>query len=74
MNLVKETGGARIGVANVTWPFATITVTKEQLELNATILGKLVFKSSDIISIDSCSGFMSKGIKINHQVPTYRIH
>jgi len=72
MGIVKETGGARIGMANATWPFATLTVTKELLELNATILGKLVFKPVDIISIEPYSGFLSSGIKINHRIPTYK--
>jgi hypothetical protein len=38
MTEVKETGRARIGMANATWPFATLTVNREKLQLNATIL------------------------------------
>lgn len=72
MTEVKETGGARIGKANATWPFATLTVNREKLQLNATILGHLVFKPTDIISIVPYSGFMSSGIKINHKVSNYK--
>ncbi len=72
MTEVKETGGARIGIANATWPFATLTVNREKLQLNTTILGNLVFKPGDIISIVPFSGFMSSGLKINHKVSKYK--
>ena len=74
MNEIKETGGARIGMANATWPFATLTVSKDKLELNAPIVGNLIFKPADIISISPYSGFMSSGLKINHKVPKYKDH
>ena len=73
MNELKETGGARIGWANASWPFATLHVTNPTLTLNATILGKLVFSSSDIRSIEVYrkSGILRNGIQINHSVPNY---
>lgn len=72
MTELKLTGGARIGMANATWPFASLKVTKERLELNATIIGNLVFRPSDIVSIEPYSSFMSSGLKINHNVPKYK--
>ena len=39
------------GMANATWPFATLTVNKNELQLKASIIGNLVFKPSDIIAI-----------------------
>jgi hypothetical protein len=72
MTDVKETGGARIGLANATWPFATLKVTKDKLELNASIIGNLVFRPNDIISIVPQDGLLSKGLKIIHRVPTYK--
>jgi hypothetical protein len=72
MDEIKETGGAKIGMANVTWPFATLTVTKDTLELNASIIGNLVFQPTDIISIEPHSSFLSSGLKINHSVPNYK--
>jgi len=72
MTEVKETGGARIGMGNATWPFATLTVDKNKLQLNATILGNLVFRPGDIISIVPYSRFLSKGLKINHTVSKYK--
>jgi hypothetical protein len=69
---IKETGGARIGAANATWPFATLKVTKDKLELNASIIGNLVFRPNDILSIVPQDGILSKGLKIIHKVPTYK--
>jgi hypothetical protein len=74
MTEVKETGGARIGMVNATWPFAKLTVTKDKLQLNATIIGNLIFKPGDIVSIEPYSRFMSKGIKITYNVPKYKNH
>ncbi len=69
---ISFTGGARIGMANATWPFASLKVTKDRLDLNATIIGNLVFRPEDIISIEPYSEMMSSGLKINHRVPTYK--
>ena len=71
MTELRVTGGARIGRANATWPFATLTVNKDKLQLNATIIGNLVFKPDNIISIVPYSGFISRGLKINHKVSEY---
>lgn len=71
MNQVKETGGALIGVFRATWPFATLTVTKDVLELKVSLIGKFIFRQTDIISIEPYSYFLNRGLKINHKVPTY---
>jgi hypothetical protein len=73
MDEIKKTGGARIGMINATWPFATLKVNKNNLELNATILGKLVFTPQDIISIEPYGliPVLGQGIKINHRVKSY---
>jgi hypothetical protein len=68
---LKYIGGARIGIVHATWPFASLTITKEKIELNATILGKFTFLSDDIISIEPYSEFFSRGLKIIHKVPKY---
>ena len=72
MTEIKFTGGARIGMANATWPFASLKVTQDRLDLNATIVGNLVFRPDDIISIEPYSGGLSSGLKINHRVPKYK--
>lgn len=71
MNDIEETGGARIGMAHATWPFATLTVNKNMLRLNASIIGNLYFRPSDIVSIEPSSLFSGVGIKINHRVEKY---
>jgi hypothetical protein len=70
MDEIKETGGARIGMANATWPFATLIVNRNELQLKASILGTLIFKPSDIISIEPYIQIpvLGQGIKINHNV------
>ena len=74
MTQLNLTGGARIGMANATWPFASLKVTKERLDLNATIVGNLVFRPEDLISIEPyyMMPIIGQGIKINHRVPKYK--
>ncbi len=72
MTEINFTGGARIGMANASFPFATLKVRKNSLVLNAGIIGNLSFKPTDIISIEPYSGFMSSGLKIKHKVPRYK--
>ena len=74
MNELQLTGGARVGMANATFPFATLKVNKERLELNASIVGNLTFQPADIISIEPYTmiPILGQGIKINHKVSTYK--
>ena len=74
MNELQLTGGARIGMANATFPFAKLKVNKDRLELNASIVGNLTFQASDIISIEPYTmiPIIGQGIKINHKVPNYK--
>jgi len=74
MTQLNLTGGARIGMANATWPFASLKVTNDRLDLNATIVGNLVFKPEDIISIEPyyMMPIIGQGIKINHRIPKYK--
>jgi len=73
MEKFELTGGARIGMAKATWPFATLKVSKDKLELNASIVGNLVFQPKDIISIETYTmiPLLGQGIKINHRVANY---
>ena len=72
MNELKLTGGARIGMANASFPLATLKVNKDRLELNVLLFGNLTFQSSDIISIEPYTPFLRQGIKINHTVSNYK--
>ncbi len=73
MDEIKETGGARIGMANATWPLATLTVNAAKLELNASIVGNLTFKPSDVTSITPyvIIPFLGQGIQIHHTIAAY---
>ena len=68
---IEETGGANIGSARATGPFAKLLVNKNELQLNASILGNVCFRPSDVISIEPLSLFSGTGIKINHRVGGY---
>lgn len=71
MYIIEETGGANIGYAQATWPFAKLLVNKNELQLTASIIGNVYFRPSDIISIEPSSLFSGAGIKINHRVKEY---
>jgi hypothetical protein len=71
MDEIEETGGAKIGLVNARWPLAKLTVNKNVLKLNASIIGNLYFRPSDIISIEPFSSIPGAGIKINHRVEKY---
>ena len=74
MKELQLTGGAKIGMANATFPFATLKVNKDRLELNASIVGNLIFQASDIISIEPFTTIplIGQGVKINHKVDNYK--
>jgi predicted secreted protein len=67
------TGGARIGSANASYPFADLYVDKEILKINASIVGNLVFQPKDIISIKPYTSIpiIGNGIKITHRIENY---
>ena len=68
---ISSTGGAGIGLVNASWPFAWLTVTRDRLELNATLIGKYTFAPGQVISLDKYHG---RGIRITHNVLTYPRH
>ncbi|TBW30424.1 hypothetical protein EZJ28_00815 [Gramella sp. KN1008] len=74
MDELRLTGGARLGMANATFPLASLKVNENRLELNAGIVGNLTFQPSDIISIEAYTmiPIIGQGIKINHRVSSYK--
>jgi hypothetical protein len=68
---IKTTGGANIGWVRTSWPFATLIVNKDRLELKASIMGSYIFTPSDIISIEPAGILLGGGIRINHTVDSY---
>lgn len=67
------TGGARIGKANATYPFADLYVDKSILKINASIVGDLVFQPKDIIELKPYTSIpvIGNGIKVIHRVEKY---
>lgn len=68
---LKITGGANIGRVRMSWPFATLIVNKDRLELKASVMGSYIFTRSDIISIEPAGILSGGGIRINHSVDAY---
>jgi hypothetical protein len=71
--ILTITGGARVGRANMSYPFCDLYVDKDVLKINASVLGLLVFQPKDIHSIDAISvlPFLGRGIQIFHNIPNY---
>ena len=69
---VSFIGGARIGGVNATWPFATLTATRDSLNLNATLIGSYSFTPDQVISIEKYTMIpvLGWGIQIRHNVAT----
>ncbi|WP_346986251.1 hypothetical protein [Chryseobacterium sp. POE27] len=74
MKQFKLTGGARIGRANATYPFADLYVDENILKINASLVGSLIFQPQDIIMIKPYSSIplIGQGIKILHRVDNYK--
>lgn len=67
------TGGARIGNANASFPFAKLDVDKNVLKINASIVGNLVFQAKDIIELKPYKSIpiIGNGIKVIHRIENY---
>jgi len=76
----SETGGIRYGTSfctalNFTWPFATLTVTADQLVIRVALVGiwsrTFTLNRAQINSIKRKRALWSVGIEINHSIPEY---
>lgn len=74
MKQFRLTGGARIGRAKATYPFADLYVDENTLKINASLVGNLIFQPQDIIMIKPYSAIplIGQGIKILHRVENYK--
>jgi len=68
---VTETGGGAIGRIRATWPFARLNVNSNVLKLSISLMGTVVFRPSDIVSIEVINDIRGRGIKIYHHVSGY---
>jgi len=73
MDQLQLTGGARIGLLHAGWPFSRLTVTKDRLDLSASLIGTFSFTRDQIISIEPCGviPMINRGIRIHHTVVNY---
>ncbi|WP_419699218.1 hypothetical protein [Mucilaginibacter sp. NFX135] len=58
------TGGATYGLMSATWPFATLRVSKNELELNISLFGNLRFRSADVVSITVTGGAFFQAVSV----------
>jgi len=72
MNEIRFKGGAKIGRARISLPFATLKASKDKLELDASIIGHLVFRPQDILALEPYYPSIGWGIKIYHRVSNYK--
>jgi len=61
----SQTGGARLGMFNASWPFATLSATPDALRLSC--LGRdYSFPKGSIRSLSRHRGIFSTGLRIEH--------
>ncbi|RFZ92365.1 hypothetical protein D0C36_13110 [Mucilaginibacter conchicola] len=66
---ISITGGGNIGNVRMSGPFMKLIVSKDKLELRASIMGRYVFLPSDVISVTPAG--IGGGVRINHTVGQY---
>jgi hypothetical protein len=70
MSAFSQRGGARLGLFNASWPFATLSASHDELRLSC--LGSdYVFYRSNTRRLRRHRGLFSVGLRIEHLVPTY---
>jgi hypothetical protein len=72
---MTEIGGFTVGrnfllALNGTWPFGRLEIHHDRLILN-TLFRRYTFPRDSIVSLSIFSGFFSRGIRVEHSVPTY---
>jgi hypothetical protein len=65
----SQTGGARIGWWNASFPFATISGDADRLCLSSLGRELIFFKGS--VDLSRYRGFISTGLRFEHNLPAY---
>jgi hypothetical protein len=73
--IITEVGGFTVGrnfllALNGTWPFGRLESHHDRLVLN-TLFHRYTFPRDSIVSLSICSGFLSRGMRIEHSIPAY---
>ncbi|QDT63101.1 hypothetical protein [Calycomorphotria hydatis] len=62
---LTKTGGARIGIVNVSWPFVKLTVTEDAIQLSRPG-PNYHFPKESIRSLSRHRGVVTNGLRIEH--------
>lgn len=65
----SQKGGARVGMLNVSLPFAKLFIFRNALRLSC--VEDYVFAKDSIVALTRYREFISDGLQIQHSVPTY---
>jgi len=73
--VIAETGGYRVGrtawlALNASWPFGTLEIHSDRLVLR-TLFRRYTFPRDSIVALSVFSGFFSRGLRIEHSIPSY---
>jgi hypothetical protein len=68
-SIFRQTGGARIGFFNASWPLARLSATREAVSLWCGL--RFTFPKESIRRLSWHRGWMSNGLRIEHGVPRY---
>lgn len=70
-----ETGGARWGVINATWPFGSLRASREKILIEVRVmrvtLVRFEFRCDQIVSIQEFRGLINTGMRIRHTILEY---
>ena len=68
MREIRRTGGGNAGAVQATWPFASLTVNRNQLLLRIALAGSYAFSPDDVVAIEEHGRlpFLASGIRIVH--------
>ena len=66
-------GGARMGIANATWPFATLRASSEALVLEVMFFGSFRFSPAQVVDVEPYYSLLivGRGVRIRHSVSEY---
>lgn len=73
---MQFTGGIRYGdtyydAFNASWPFARLIIESEMIHLETSFFKSFSFPKHRILALSKYSGFLSKGLRIEHEISEY---